>query len=320
MKPVVEALNLRRVYQTRGKPDVIANEDLTFTVDRGEIFGLLGHNGAGKTTLIMQIMGLLPPTSGHIFVDGIDVTKDPQAVKSLVGFLPQTQVPLRFLELRQALHFTGRLRGLPELETRKQVSWLLDVLDLAEYAETYVNKLSGGLLRMTNFAMALMGHPQLIILDEPSNNLDPQRRRQMWDMISLLNQEYGTTCILVTHNIAEAERVMQRVVVMRHGRIVAQGSPGMIKQQVSLNVQLDIWLRTLHELPEIILVRLPAKPEKIRANQYRIQLPKEQALEAIQMLLHYLSFDELEDFRIAPLSLEDVYLNLEQVEYASEAH
>lgn len=318
MNHVVEVENLRRVYRIRGKPDVIANDELTFTVEHGEVFGLLGHNGAGKTTLIMQIMGLLPPTSGTIYVEDINVVKNPQAVKSLVGFLPQTQLPLRYLELRQALHYTGRLRGLNETDTRTQVSWLLEVLDLADYANTYVNKLSGGLLRITNFAMALMAYPQLIILDEPSNNLDPQRRRQMWDMISYMNKEYGLTCILVTHNIAEAERVMQRVVVLRHGRIVAQGSPGTIKQQISQNIQLDIWLRTLTELPEAIIVRLAAAPEFIRAGQYRIYLPKERAMEAINMILHYLGFEELEDFRMAPVSLEDAYLNLEQVEHAIE--
>lgn len=318
MNHAVEVENLRYVYRTKGKPDVVANDDLTFTIERGEVFGLLGHNGAGKTTLIMQIIGLLPPTSGSIKVEEIDVVKNPQAVKSLVGLLPQAQVPLRFLEVRQALHYTGRLRGLNETDTRNQVSWLLEALDLAEYATTYVNKLSGGLLRMTNFAMALMAYPQLIILDEPSNNLDPHRRRQMWDMVDYMNKEYGLTCILVTHNIAEAERVMHRVMVMRHGQIVAQGTPGMIKQEINQNIQLDIWLRTLTELPEAIIVRLPSKAELIRAGQYRIHLPKERAIEAISMILQYLGFDELEDFRMAPLSLEDVYLNLEQTEHAIE--
>lgn len=308
---VVEVSQLRRIFRVKGKPDVIANDDLTLQIKRGEVFGLLGHNGAGKTTLIMQIMGLLPPTSGQIHVEGIDVTKDPDAVKALVGYLPQSQVPLRYVEVRQALHFTGRLRGLPEHETRQQVSDLLEMLDLGQYAKTYVNQLSGGLLRITNFAMALMGYPQLIVLDEPSNNLDPQRRRQMWDIVRQLNHERGLTCILVTHNISEAEQIMHRVAVLQHGKLIIEGTPGTIKQNISQRVQLDIWLKSLEALPETFLSRLPVPPENPRFGYYRLQLPIEQALSVVDLLMETIGFDALDDFRMAPLSLEDVYLNLD---------
>jgi len=318
MTLAIEVQHLRRVYRSRNKPDVVANDDLNVTIQRGEIFGLLGHNGAGKTTLVLQLMGLLPPTSGNILVEGVDVVRNPQAVKALVGYLPQTRMPLRYVEVRQALHFTGRLRGQSEIDTRRQVDWLIETLELSEFAHKYVNKLSGGMLRITNFAMALMGYPQVLILDEPTNDLDPHRRRQMWDMIKSMNDQYGLTCVLVTHNIAEAERVIHRLVVMRRGRMVVQGTPGEIKRQVSQTVQIDLWLNPLVESPHAVFGSLRGTVQEIHAGHYRIQLPTLEVSEVVSKLMQMFEAGELDDFHVAPLSLEDVYLNLEQPGYALE--
>ncbi len=312
MTAAIEVQNLRYAYKIRGKPAVLANDDLNFTVKQGEIFGLLGHNGAGKTTLVMQLMGLLTPQSGRVLVEGLDAAQDSAAIKSQVGYLPQTQLPLRYLQVRQALHFTGRLRGLPEVETRQQVEWLIEALDLGSFATSYVNKLSGGMLRITNFAMALMGLPRVLILDEPTNNLDPERRQQMWDMIQYLNTTIGLTCVLVTHNIAEAEQVIHRVLVLQSGKIVAQGTPGEIKQHVSEVVQLDIWLKTLAALPPNLLAHGLGTVEKVRDGHYAIRLPKAHAQMGINLILEQIGFDELDDFRVGSPSLEDVYLNLNQ--------
>ena len=272
MTVAVKVNDVHYVYRRQGKPDVIANNGLNFTVNQGEIFGLLGHNGAGKTTLVMQLIGLLTPVQGQIRIDGLNVSQNPQAIKSLVGYLPQTQTPLRYVSVRQALHFTGRLRGLREAETQNQVDWLLAALELDKFATSDLNKLSGGMLRLTNFAMSLMGSPKVIILDEPTNNLDPQSRRLMWDLIRRMNVERGLTCLLVTHNIAEAESVMHRVVVMQNGQITAQGTPGEIKQHVSETVQLDFWLKYLDRVPQTIEVRLPGALEHIRERHYRLQI------------------------------------------------
>lgn len=310
MTSAIEVQHLNYAYHTRGKPAVLANNDVSFQVQPGEILGLLGHNGAGKTTLVMQLMGLLTPQAGRITIEGLDVAQHSAAVKAQVGYLPQAQLPLRYLQVRQALHFTGRLRGLPEAETRQQVEWLLEALDLRDFAGRYVNKLSGGMLRITNFAMALMGYPRVLILDEPTNNLDPQRRQQMWDMIQYLNRTTGLTCVLVTHNIAEAEQVIHRVLVLQAGKIVVQGTPGEIKQQVSEVVQLDIWLKTHTELPPTVLAHGLGEIEKVRDGHYAIRLPKAHAQMGINLILEEIGFDELDDFRVGSPSLEDVYLNL----------
>ncbi|MBZ0304000.1 MAG: ABC transporter ATP-binding protein, partial [Anaerolineae bacterium] len=154
-------------YIYPGKNPVIANEDVSFEIPTGEIFGLLGPNGAGKTTLVMQLLGLLKPTSGSIWMDGIDVVKAPDQASRNTGFLPQKGIPMRYVEVERALYFTGRLRGQSHRDAQLQVQDLLDEFDLKPYARRHVNDLSGGMLRLVNFAMALMGYPRVLILDEP---------------------------------------------------------------------------------------------------------------------------------------------------------
>jgi ABC-type multidrug transport system ATPase subunit len=305
--PSIEIVNLSRLYKQRGQADVLANDNVNLSIEQGEVFGLLGHNGAGKSTLLLQLMGLLLPTSGQIWVEGIDVKKYPQKVKEIVGYLPQSQTALHYVELRHALLFSGRLKGLSAEEAKKQADYFTDCLGLGEHSKQFVNKLSGGLLRMTNFAMSLMGNPRLLILDEPTNDLDPQRRRQLWEVLSQMNYERGLTVLLVTHNLAEAERVMQRAAVMQQGKIIAQGTVGAIKQQFSQEILLEIWLKTLTELPENLQKNLGGKVEQVRAGQYRIYLPQDAAQTAINLVFQQLGFEAMEDFRIAPLSLEEAY-------------
>lgn len=308
---IIQVENLTRVYKTP-EQEVIANNNLSFHVERGEIFGMLGHNGAGKTTLMMQLMGLLAPTSGSITIQDVDVVRFPQKVKALIGFLPQKSQPLRFLELHKSLYFTGRLRGMEDQDARNQAEFLINELDMQSYRNTYVNQLSGGLLRLTNFAMALMGYPPVLILDEPTNDLDPQHRRQVWEMIRHINETYGTTCLLVTHNLLEAERVVQRIAVMQEGSIITQGTPGEIKRQVQMVVQVELWLKTMTHLPDIVLDQLIGDVKVVRAGHYQITLPKDSAQASIEMLIKHMGFDELDDFRIAPPSLEDIYHHIQE--------
>lgn len=307
---IIQVDNLTRVYKAADR-EIIANDNLSFSVQRGEIFGLLGHNGAGKTTLMMQLMGLIVPTSGSIIINGIDVVKTPSKVKNLIGFLPQKSLPLRFLELHKSLYFTGRLRGMSDDDARQQAETLISALGMESHRRSYVNQLSGGLLRLTNFAMALMGNPPVLILDEPTNDLDPQHRRQVWEMIRHINEVHATTCLIVTHNLLEAERVVQRVAVLQHGKIIHQGTPGEIKRQVQTVVQVELWLKTLPELPRAVLTSIEGEIKQVRPGHYQIMLPQAHAQSAIQALISQMGFDEFDDFRIAPPSLEDVYHQLQ---------
>lgn len=315
----VHVENLRYIYT--GKKPVVANDNLSFEIPRGEIFGLLGPNGAGKTTLILQLMGLLKPTSGSICLEGIDVIRTPSKVSQIVGFLPQSGLPMRFIEVERALYFTGRLRGQTHADAQHQTRALLDNLGMIDYAKRFVNDLSGGMLRLANFAMALMGHPQVLILDEPTNELDPVKRRQVWDMIAHLNREQGVTCILVTHNLLEAEKVVQRVAIMQAGRFVTLGTPGNMKLSSSGCVRLDFHLKA--GAPEALLAILASFGEVTspRPGQHSLTLRPDQVAHATEMVMAHIPVQELEDFRVSPPSLEEVYLNFaQQHALAGESH
>jgi len=309
--------NVSRIFPGKGrdKRPVIANDNLTFEVKRGEIFGLLGPNGAGKTTLVSQLLGLLQPTSGQIWLEGIDVVKYPDKAKRLVGYLPQTGLPMRFVEVIQALHYTGRLRGQTDSDAQRQAAQLIEELGMSEYANRYVNKLSGGMMRLTNFAMSLMGQPQVLVLDEPTNELDPHKRRMVWEMIARLNREQGVTCILVTHNVLEAEKVIQRVAVMQKGQIISLGTPGELKLKAGGKVRLEFQLKEGEELNPGDLARLRelGELEEPRPTAYRLYLLPALVGKATEMVVNEFGLTRLDDFRLAPPSLEDVYLELDEL-------
>jgi ABC-2 type transport system permease protein len=315
MNAAIRVTNLTRTYARAGRSGerLIANDNLSFEVPRGSIFGLLGENGAGKTTLVHQLLGLLAPTSGDIRVEEVDVVKHPEAAKRLMGFLPQSALPLRYVEVQQALYITGRLRGQTERDARQQTAHLLDTLQLSEYATKFVHKLSGGLMRTTNFAMALMGNPRLVLLDEPTNNLDPARRRLIWETIRTLNRETGLTCVLVTHNLLEAESVLHQLCVMRAGRIIAQGTPGDLKAHWEQRVRLAFRLKETQALtPEECHAlsnygQLQTEP----SGEHTLMMPPEQVAAATTFLMQQIGLNRLDHFHIAPPSLEDIYLLLQ---------
>jgi ABC-type multidrug transport system ATPase subunit len=312
----VDVQHLTRHYPSRGRNalPVIANDDLTFHVLRGECFGLLGPNGAGKTTLISQLLGILAPTSGQIWVGGVDMVRAPQHGKQLIGYLPQHGLAMRSVEVERALRHTGRLRGQSEADARVQVREILDELELAPYAGRSVNKLAGGLARLAYFAMALMGRPPILILDEPTNELDPQKRKLIWDVLARRHREEGTTCILVTHNVLEAEKVLQRVGVMQHGRMIAIGTPGELKQRIGGMVRLEFWLKDGVSCTDVELGQITALGtlEQPRPGHYRIYLAPGQIVAGTELVMNQIGLARLDDFRLTPPSLEDVYLELDR--------
>ncbi|BAW92236.1 ABC transporter component [Actinomyces sp. Chiba101] len=214
--------HLCRTFPTRHGP-VQANIDLSLEVPAGHVHCLLGHNGAGKTTLIRQIVGLLRPTSGNIYLDGHDLVARPEVARSLVSVQAQGTVPVSGLAPRKAIELVGRLRGLSRAESKRRAAVLIEALDIGEWADRVSQTLSGGVARLTAFAMAVVAPGKLVALDEPTNDVDPVRRQLLWRQVREV-ADAGAAILLVTHNVREAETAVDRLTLLDHGRVIAEGS------------------------------------------------------------------------------------------------
>jgi ABC-2 type transport system ATP-binding protein len=218
---IIRVEGLHKRYGSSG-PEAVAGID--FEVRRGEIFGLLGPNGAGKTTTIGTITTRVRPTAGRVTVDGIDVTADPVAVKLRIAVVPQMSNLDRSLTALENLTFHAAYFGAGRRERRGRAHELLDMLGLGGREDDRVNDYSGGMAQRLMIARALMHEPHVLILDEPTTGLDPQSRLFLWDkMIEL--RDRGTTLMLTTHDMAEADRLCHRIAIVDHGKVIALDTP-----------------------------------------------------------------------------------------------
>jgi ABC-2 type transport system ATP-binding protein len=220
---------------------VRANDAISIAVAAGEVFGLLGPNGAGKTTLVNQIVGLLRPTGGAIRLGGVDLVADPAFARQSCAYLPQAQVPIDSLRAIEAVELAGRIRGGPARAVRARAGALFSALDLEPWRSKMGHELSGGVRRLVGFAMAAVVPTPIVILDEPTNDVDPMRRRLLWREIRALGAA-GSAVLLVTHNVLEAERAVDRLAVIDHGRVIAQGTPAALKAGERGRLRLEVTL------------------------------------------------------------------------------
>lgn len=197
-----------------------ANRDVSFAAHPGEMLGILGPNGAGKTTLVRQITTELLPTSGSIHVFGVDVVSDPIGVKNMMGVVPQEAQLFELITVYETLRIFGKLRGLSSRDARRRAEELLTDLRLAEYRNVTNMRLSGGLKRRVMVGISMIANPGLIVLDEPTTGLDPQSRRDMWDVMRDY-KDRGTTILMTTHYMEEAEALCDRVGIISQGSLLA---------------------------------------------------------------------------------------------------
>ncbi|QHA04124.1 ATP-binding cassette domain-containing protein [Streptomyces broussonetiae] len=292
-----------------GTPEVRATDGVELAVRRGEVFGLLGPNGAGKSTLVRQLTGLLRPDAGRVEILGHDIVKHPERAARLLAYLGQESSALDELTVSLAAETTGRLRGLDVRAARTERDAVLEELGLTPIAGRALKKLSGGQRRLACFAAALVGKRPLLVLDEPTTGMDPVARRAVWAAVDRRRAEDGTTVLLVTHNVIEAETVLDRVAVLDQGRVIACDTPAGLKEQVADEVRVElVWReRAPLEVPEVAALRERAAES---GRRWTLRLAPEEARAVVATVTGGAAFAALDDFTLATPSLEDVYLAL----------
>jgi len=221
--------------------EVEAVGGISFAVSPGEVFGLLGPNGAGKTTTIRVLTTLLPPTEGRALVAGQDVVRHGLAVRERIGYVPQAISIDGALTARENLEFYARVTGVPRRERRTRIDDAVEAMALGSFLDRLGRLLSGGMLRRLEVATALLNRPEVLFLDEPTVGLDPTARRLVWDRLRVLREDVGTTLLVTTHQMEEAERHCERIAIMDHGRLAVQGSPSELRHRFDVPSLEDVF-------------------------------------------------------------------------------
>jgi ABC-2 type transport system ATP-binding protein len=321
------AIEVRDLVKRYAKSNVNAVDGVTFAVRPGEIFGLLGPNGAGKTTTIGVLITSVLPTSGSAAIMGLDVARDPIAIKQRIAVVPQQSNLDRSLRVREILTFHAAYHGVPYREREQRADALLDELGLGERKNDRVARYSGGMSQRLMIARALMHAPDVLFLDEPTNNLDPQSRLFLWDRIRALNAQ-GLTILLTTHDMSEADQLCGRIAIMDKGRILVDDTSAELKKlipggnAVELRVSVPApdsaatLLEALRGLAGVSKVDQldagapPAQDDETGVVAYRLYAEKAPALvgPATEAVLR--AGAQVRDLHVKQPSLEDVFIYL----------
>jgi len=231
---VIEVLSLTRSYGT-----LVAVNHLTFSVESGATFGLLGPNGAGKSTLIKMLTTLLPPTEGTAKIAGYDLVQHPELVRTKIGYVSQMLSADGDLTGYENLLISAKLYGMSRSERAKRITQALEFMDLAHVGGKLVRQYSGGMIRRLEIAQSMLHRPSVLFMDEPSVGLDPSAKRSVWEHIRELRREFGTTILMTTHDMEEADHLCDMVAVMHRGVLSAMDTPAALKAQVGPEASLD---------------------------------------------------------------------------------
>ena len=235
MKEIIEIKDLVKKFD-----DFTAVDGIDITIKKGEIFGLLGPNGAGKSTTINMLLGLLKPTSGSVFVNGVDMQKEPNRAKQTIGVVTQETIIEPELTAEQNLMIFGKLYGIPDAKLEEKIDFLLDLADLKAFRKSYAGTFSGGMKRRLETVKALIHDPDILFLDEPTTGLDIQNRTKVWNLLREINSKRSVTILMTTQYLEEADQVCNRIAIIDHGKLMAVGTPAELRQKIGMSNVVEV--------------------------------------------------------------------------------
>ncbi|BAJ30515.1 MULTISPECIES: daunorubicin resistance protein DrrA family ABC transporter ATP-binding protein [Kitasatospora] len=307
MAAAIEAENLVKTFG-----DVRALDGVSLDVPEGTVLGLLGPNGAGKTTTVRVLTTLLQPDSGRATVAGVDVLKHPNKVRSLIGLSGQYAAVDEYLTGRENLQMVGELYQMSARDAKKRALELLEWFNLSEAMDRTAKTYSGGMRRRLDLAAALVVRPPVMFLDEPTTGLDPRNRLALWEVIETL-VEQGTTLLLTTQYLEEADRLAHDIAVVDHGKVIARGTADELKSQIG-GERIEVVVRAADLVPEALAALTPyAKGDPaVEKNTRRITVPISGGARVLADVIRELDARsiEIDDIGLRRPTLDDVFLSL----------
>ena len=289
--------HVSKIYKTPKKEDFLAVDDVSLVITPGSIHGLLGPNGAGKSTLISLIAGINIPTRGSITLFDIDVVKNPEAAKGLIGVVPQEVVVEMAFTVQEVLYYFSGMYGVPQAERQARINQALEDLQLTEKKDEKAKNLSGGMKRRLMIAKAILHQPKLLILDEPTAGVDVALRQKIWELVRRLNAS-GTTILFTTHYLEEAEQLCDAITLVNHGKVIKEGNLKDIQREFSK-----------YSIHFELFDKAAAHPTGVIATGSEFEYPMTNLAQDMNMLTtHY--GDNLKTIRSEAASLEQIFLTL----------
>jgi ABC-2 type transport system ATP-binding protein len=298
------SISLHNITKLYGR--IRAVDDFSLEVSRGTIFGLLGPNGAGKTTLINILTTLIRPTGGEVFVEGHSTLTQAQAVRAIIGVVPQLNNLDRYITARENLVLHARMHGMAPSAYNRRIDELLELTGLSGRRNDFPDAFSGGMQRRLVVARALLHNPLVLFLDEPTTGLDPQSRRAVWEYIQGLKEKM--TIFLTTHYMDEADTLCDRIVIMDHGKALVDGTVAQLKGDFCHVRVYELEFRANADRYEALFGNLPfVESVEREGNLFRVALSRE---EALKPLLDSIGSDDIRKVCPREPSLEDVFIAL----------